>query len=90
MGQIALPTRVFPYLFDKYRIPHTFLFIVYYSTFDVIEHRHEDNSSLELFWFAHFVHELLDFVDELQRSESWENIPLEHHRFSVNCIVMNL
>ena len=27
-------------------------------------------SSLELFWFAHFVHELLDFSDELQCCES--------------------
>ena len=25
---------------------------------DVIEHRHEDNSSLDLFGFAHFAHEL--------------------------------
>ena len=32
----------------------------------------EDNSSLELFCFAHFVYELLDFLDELQCSESWE------------------
>ena len=39
--------------------------------YDVIEHRHEDNSYLELFWFAHFVHELLDFGD-VQRGESWE------------------
>ena len=32
---------------------------VWNQPYDVIEHRHEDNSSLELFWFAHFVHELL-------------------------------
>ena len=25
----------------------------------IIEHRHEDDSFLELLWFAHFVHELL-------------------------------
>ena len=31
----------------------------------------------------HFVHELLDFVDEFQ-CESCENIPLEFHRLSVN------
>ena len=72
-----------------------FLFISFSSPHYVIEHRHEDNSSLELFWFAHFVHELLDFLDELQCSESSENIPLEFHRFSFNCvrssvIVMNL
>ena len=51
---------------------NTFLFIVCNSSYDVIEHRHEDYSSLELVWVAHFVHELLDFLDELQCSESWE------------------
>ena len=56
------------------------------SCYDVIEHRHEDNSSLELIFVAHFVHDLLDFLNELQCSESWENIPLEFHRFSVNCV----
>ena len=54
--------------------------------YDVIEHRHEDKSSLEVRWVAHFVHELVDFFDDLQRSESWKNIPLEFHRFSVNCV----
>ena len=53
---------------------------------DVIEHRHEDNSSLELIWVAHFVHELVDFLEELQCSESLENISLELHRFSVKCV----
>ena len=53
-------------------IGNTFRFIVFNSPYDVIEHRHEDSSSLELFRFAHFVHELLDFLDELQCSESWE------------------
>ena len=64
---------------------HSF-FIAFNSPYDVIEHRHEDNSSLELFWVAHLVHELLDFLDGLQCSESWEDIPLEFHRFSVNCV----
>ena len=40
-------------------------YIVFISPYDVIQHRHEDNSSLELFGFAHFGHELLDFADEL-------------------------
>ena len=57
---------------DKCGISSTFLFIIFNSPYDVIEHRHEDNSSLELFWVAHFVYELLDFLDELQCSESWE------------------
>ena len=40
---------------DKCGVSNTFLFIVYGSPYDVIEHRHEDNSSLELRWVAHFV-----------------------------------
>ena len=36
--------------------------------------------------FAHFVHELVDFLDELQYSESWENIPLEFHWLTINCV----
>ena len=67
-------------------ISNAFLFIVFNSPYDVIEHRHEENSSLEVFWVVHLVHELLDFLDELQCSESWEDIPLEFHRFSVNCV----
>ena len=35
---------------------------------------------------SHFAHELLDFVAELQCGESWENIPLEFHWLSVNCV----
>ena len=54
-------------------ISNTFLFIVCSSPYDVIEHRQEDNSSMELRWVARFVNELLDFVDELQCGESWEN-----------------
>ena len=60
----------------KRGISNAFLFIVFNSQFDVIKHRHEDNSSLELIWVAHFGHELLDFVAELQCGESWDNIPL--------------
>ena len=33
-----------------------------------------------------FEHELLDFVAELQCGESWENIPLEFHWLTINCI----
>ena len=51
-----------------------------------MEHRHEDNSSLELRWVAHLGSELLDSVDELQCSESWQKITLEFHRFSVNYV----
>ena len=62
------------------------MFIVCSSPYDVIKHRHEDNSSLAMRWVAHFVYELLDFVDELQCGESWENVPLEFHRLSVICV----
>ena len=58
-------------------------FMVFISPYDVIEHRHEDNSFLELFGFAHFVHELLDITDKLQCGESLENVSLE---FSVDCV----
>ena len=42
--------------------------------------------AIHLCWVDHFVHELLDFVDELQCGESWENIPLEFHWLAVNCV----
>ena len=38
------------------------------SPYDVIKHRHEDNSSLELCWFAHFVHERLGLC---RRAAMW-------------------
>ena len=69
-------------VWNLHYIPFHCLYIPYY----VIEHRHEDNSSLELFGFAHFAHDVLDFVDELQCRESSENFPLEFHRYSVNCV----
>ena len=64
----------------KCGISNTVPFTVCRSPYDVIEHRQKDNSSLELCWVA-----LFDFVAELQCGESWENIPLEFHRFSVHC-----
>ena len=79
----------------KCGISNTFRFIVFFSPYDVIEHRHEDNSSLELFGFAHIAHELLDFADKLQCWESWEHIPTRipsvlRRLCPVFCIVMNL
>ena len=50
------------------QIGNTFRFIVFKSPCDVTEHRHEDNSSVELFGFAHFNHELSDFTEKLQCS----------------------
>ena len=64
-----------------------FLHIFFRSPWDVVEHRHEDNPSCEIFWFyAHIRQELLDFDPELQLSESWENSPLEFHRLTINCV----
>ena len=75
----------------KCGISNTFLLIVSNSPYDVIEHRHEDNSSLELCWVAYFVHELLDFTDKLQCCESWENIPSVLRRLCPKfCLAMNL
>ena len=33
-------------------ISQTYAFVVLVSPFDVVLHRHEDNPSLELFWFT--------------------------------------
>ena len=50
-----------------------FLFIVFRSPWEVVEHRHGDDPSFEFCWlFAHFWQELLDSVAKLQCGESWE------------------
>ena len=53
----VLLENLFANIGTSVELPITILFIVCISPYDVIEHRHEDNSSLELFWFAHFVHD---------------------------------
>ena len=78
--------NLFANIDTKCGISNIFLLIVFISPYDVIEHRHEDNSSLELFGFAHVAHDFLNFADSLSCWESWENTPLEFHRFSVNCV----
>ena len=67
-------------------VNNTFLLIVFSAPYGVTEPQHEDNSSLELRWVGHVIYELLDFVDEMQCGESCENISLEFHRLSVNCV----
>ena len=58
---------------NEVSVQFTFLFIVWRSPWDVVEHRHGDDPSCELFWLiAHFWQELLEFVADLQRVESWE------------------
>ena len=45
-----------------------------------------DNSSMELFWVRPFRSWTFGLLGELRCSESWENIPLEFHRLSINCV----
>ena len=82
-------TRSSPQVF-----PSCCLFEVILDLFIDLDMAAHDNSSLELFWFAHFVHELLDFLDELQCSESWEyatrNRSVLRQLCPKFCIVMNL
>ena len=37
-----------------------------------------------------FLHHVLDFTEELQRSVPWENLPLEHDWFSVNIVQLTI
>ena len=52
---------------------------------DVIEHRHEQNCFLELFWiyFSRF-QIFLDLSQNFYWCDSWEQIPLELHWISIN------
>ena len=66
-------------------IGETYLFVLRISPYDVVVHRHEDDPSVESFWLtSQGFHKFLDFVENLQRSESWENHPLEFHRLSID------
>ena len=54
---------------------------------DVSIHRHEDDSSFELFWLTnHVLHHFLNLGEKLQPGKSWEIFPFELHRFSVDSI----
>ena len=50
----------------------------------VVVHRDEDDAILEIFrqGIEFFLHHVLDFTEELQRSVPWENLPLEHDQLS--------
>ena len=78
---------------DKCGIGNTFLFIVFTSPHDVIENRHEDNSSLELFGFRPSCSWTVELLGRAAMKWILGNFPLEFHRFSVNCpkfcIVLN-
>ena len=70
-------------------IPYTFIFVVVSVTENVIEHWHKWNSSCESFWgLSHRALKITDFTTELQRCESWENVPLEFRRLSVDGIII--
>ena len=65
----------------------TDLFVVRICPSDVVEHRHEDNSSLKVFVTAfQGIHEFLDLVDDLQWCVSWVHSPLELHWIAVDSI----
>ena len=66
---------------------NTNLFVLQTSPYDVTVHRHEGDSSFELFWCTlHFTHHSWDLGEKLQRGESWEMCPLEFHGFSIDSI----
>ena len=61
-------------------------------SFNVVEHCHEDDPSCELFRITpNFVHHSLNFFEDLQCGESWENLPrlpsVLHQFDPIFCIV---
>ena len=68
-------------------INNTNLFVLQITPYDVILHRHEDDSSFVLFWCTlHFTHHSLDLGENLQRGESRDFFSLEFHWFSIDSI----
>ena len=56
-----------------------------------LKHRHEDDPSCEILWcFTQSEQYLLNLVTELQRIESWEDIPLEFHWLAVNSVKISV
>ena len=52
---------------------------------NVVEHRHEDDSTFKLFWiYLLNVQIFLDFSEDVDRRESLENVPLELNWFSID------
>ena len=48
-------------------------------------------SSCERFWcVSHRAQKITDFITELQRCESWENVPLEFSRLSIDSIMISV
>ena len=68
-------------------IRYTIFFISWSSRYNVIEHGHEDGSSLKLLRFTiEFCHHLLNLIEKSQCSDSLEICPLEFNLFSINLI----
>ena len=67
-------------------ISQTYTFVVLIFPFDVVVHRHEDNSPLEMFWFTTQVLHFFYPSHDLQRSVSLEYHPLELNWFSIDSI----
>ena len=65
---------------------------IYSFSFSVVPHVMSLNIDMKIIrnWNCAGSHILFmsswTFVDELQCGEFWENIPLEFHRLSVNCV----
>ena len=76
-------------------IPDTYIRIFFLCQNNVVEHRHEYNSSLKLIWiYSVSVQILLNMSQNLNRYESWESMPLELNGFSINsrqcCVLVGL
>ena len=69
----------------------TFFFIAFSVTGNVVEHRHKYNSSCEILGcFSQSVQQTFHFTIELQRIESWEDVPLEFCRLSTDSIKVSV
>ena len=66
-------------------IRDTYIRICILCPTNVVEHRHEYNSSLKLIWinWSNF-QTFLNMSENLNQCEPWENIPLEFNWFSIN------
>ena len=67
---------------DLFRIWKTFFWIFSSRPINIIEHRHEDDSIFKTCRFNVFFLQVL--LDVFSWRKSWENIPLELNRFSIN------
>ena len=68
-------------------ILNTLLCVSVFSPCNVVKHWHEDDSACAVLWFTlYFSHHLLNLIEDSHCGESWENLPREFHRLSINSI----